>query len=285
MEVAPEPDRAEVIDVTVRQIRPKRRRPGLVTLVAGSVVSVGTRTARAAWRITGETTRRVASGPTGRAVQRAAGAALGESAEEGIRELRHVADSTIDTIAELISAVLPRTIRSLDIDALLDMIDLDSVLARIDVNAVLERIRVNAVLDRIDVDRLLDRMDIDRLLDRVSVNSLLDRVDVDALLDRADVDALLDRVDVDRLLSRVDVDAILDRVDVEGLVVRARVGDIVARSTGQVAGSALDVGRRQAVGLDALVLGLVNRVMRREAGSVPRSPPELTPRAEDESQP
>ena len=142
-------------------------------------------------------------------------------------------------------------------------------------NAVLERVDVDALVGQVDLDELLARIDVNQLLDRVDVNQLLDRVDVDRLLDRVDVDRLLDRVDVDRLLDRVDVNRLVDRVDVEAVTKRANVGGLVAESTSQVAGSTLDIARRQTVGLDTLIMGLVERLLGRDPASQPLGPPGL----------
>lgn len=152
----------------------------------------------------------------------------------------------------------------------------DVLTARL-INATLERVDVNGLLDQVELNELLDRVEIDRLLDRVNIDRLLDRVDVDRLLDRVDVDRLLDRVDVDRLLDRVDVDALVRRVDIEGVTTRAKVGEIVARSTTQVAGSTLDVLRRQAVGLDTVLMRFVDRVLGRDPNTQPEGPPGLIP--------
>ena len=134
---------------------------------------------------------------------------------------------------------------------------------------------INAVLDRVDVDALIGQVELDDLLARIDVNQLLDRVDVDRLLDRVDVNRLLDGVDVDRLLDGVDVNRLVDRVDVQAVTRRANVGGLVAQSTGQVAGSTLDVARRQAVGLDTLMMGLVDRLLGRDPAEQPLGPPEL----------
>ena len=136
---------------------------------------------------------------------------------------------------------------------------------------------INALLGRVDVDALVGQVELDELLTRIDVNELLDRVELDRLLDRVDLDRLLDRVDVDRLLDRVDVNRLLDRVDVKSITSRADVGDLVARSTGQVAGSTLDVARRQAVGLDTLIMGLVDRLFGRNLSEQPLGPPALVP--------
>jgi hypothetical protein len=136
---------------------------------------------------------------------------------------------------------------------------------------------VDDLLDRVDVNRLLDRVDVNRLLDRVDVNRLLDRVDVNRLLDRLDVNGLMDRVDVNRLAASVDVDSILETVDLEAAVRRAGVPEIVAESTGRVAGSALDLARRQIAGLDVVVDRLVNRLLGRDPAVEP-GPPALVGR-------
>lgn len=113
-----------------------------------------------------------------------------------------------------------------------------------------------------------------RVVDAVPIEEILDQIDVNALLDRVDVDHLLERVDVNRLLDRVDVDRLLARADVETLVQRAGIPDIVADTTGDLAGRTLDVARRQVVGLDAVVGGIVDRLLRR-TGPGPAGPAAL----------
>ncbi|MFA9410873.1 MAG: RDD family protein [Deltaproteobacteria bacterium] len=125
---------------------------------------------------------------------------------------------------------------------------------------------INAVLDRVDVDALIGQVELDDLLARIDVNQLLDRVDVDRLLDGVDVNRLLDGVDVNRLVARVDVEAVTSR---------ANVGGLVAQSTSQVAGSTLDIARRQAAGLDTLIMGLVDRLLGRDPAAQPLGPPGL----------
>ena len=120
---------------------------------------------------------------------------------------------------------------------------------------------------------MVDIVDPDAIIDRVDVNALLDRVDVDALLERVDVNALLDRVDVNALMDRVDVEAIVDRIDVKDLVDRAGISDIVRESTGELAGSTLDVARRQLVALDAIVGRALYGLTGRDAAARPQAPP------------
>jgi hypothetical protein len=143
----------------------------------------------------------------------------------------------------------------------------DAVVAGMDLDALLAKVDIDELLGRADVNGLLDRVDNDRLLEQVDVNRLLDRVDNDRLLDQVDVNRLLDRVDVNRLLDRVDVDRLLDRVGIEEIVRRAGIAEIVRESTNQVAGSALDVVRRQIVGLDVVVMQLLGGFLLRRGGA------------------
>jgi uncharacterized RDD family membrane protein YckC len=142
------------------------------------------------------------------------------------------------------------------------------------IDRVVERV-VPTVVQQIDVDEVVQQIDLDRLLQGVDLEALLDRIDVDDLLDRVDVNRLLDRVDVDDLLDRVDVNRLLDRVDVQSIAVRADLGGLVAQSTGRVAGSTLDLGRRWLVALDLMSMRFVNRVLRRRRGTLPLGPPAL----------
>ena len=95
------------------------------------------------------------------------------------------------------------------------------------------------------------------------------------IVERLDVNHLLDRADPDRLLARVDVDAVMDRIDVERLVQRAGIPDIVAESTGSVAESALDLMRRQLLGLDVVMTRGAMRVLGRDDASLPAGPTTL----------
>lgn len=131
------------------------------------------------------------------------------------------------------------------------------------------------VVDVVDPDAVIDQVDVNHLLERVDIDRLLERVDVNALLDRVDIDRLMDRVDVNRLVGRVDVDALLQNVDLEAAVRRAGIPEIVAESTGEVAGSAIDLVRRQLVGLDIVADRLVNRILRRDPATQPTGPAKL----------
>lgn len=121
-----------------------------------------------------------------------------------------------------------------------------------------------------------------KVVETIPPDVILDHIDVDALLERIDINRVLDRIDMDRLLARVDMDALLRNVDVEGLVRRSGVPDIVAESTGRLAGGALDVARRQVVGLDTILVGVIATVLRRPVADAPAAPPALRPAEEEQ---
>jgi uncharacterized RDD family membrane protein YckC len=179
---------------------------------------------------------------------------------------------------------LDALVARVDLDALVARVDLDRLVGRLDVDGLVGRVDVEALLSRADADALLARVDANGLLDRIDVDRLLHRVDVDAVLDRVQVQRLLDRIDLDRVASRLDIDAVAERidlermlgaVDLEQLVRRAGIPELVAESTGQVAGSALDLGRRQLVGLDVGVSRVLQRILRRDPDALPAGPPSL----------
>lgn len=145
----------------------------------------------------------------------------------------------------------------------------------VDPDAIIERVDVEALLARIDIDALIDRIDLDAALAGVEINAILERVDIDRLLDRIDINSLLDEVDIDRLMARIDVDAIVAKVDVKEVAERAGIPDIVRESTGELAGSAVDVLRRQIVAIDAILSGAAYRVTGRDPTTRPASPPGL----------
>ena len=76
-------------------------------------------------------------------------------------------------------------------------------------------------------------------------------------------------------MARIDVEKLLAEVDIEGLVRRSGVPDIVAESTSRMAGSVLDVARRELARLDTFADRVVDRVMRRPPGTRPTAPPLL----------
>ncbi|WP_329000313.1 RDD family protein [Kribbella sp. NBC_00709] len=129
---------------------------------------------------------------------------------------------------------------------------------------VVETVQPDLVLSHVDLDALLDRMDVNRVLDRIDVDRLIDRIDLEGLIDRIDVERLMDRVDVERLLERVDLDLLVARIDIESLVRRSGLPEVVVESQTRLAGSVVDLGRRQLAGLDAVLNRGVTRMLRRE---------------------
>ena len=101
------------------------------------------------------------------------------------------------------------------------------------------------------------------------------RVDVQALISRVDVSGLIERVDLDAMLTKVDLNALMERIDVAAIAERAQIGDLVAQSTRDVAGSTLDLARRQLVAIDLLVLRLVQRVLKKRGAEMEAGPPAL----------
>jgi hypothetical protein len=90
---------------------------------------------------------------------------------------------------------------------------------------------------------------------------------IEAILARVDVDALVGRVDVNGLVQRVDVNEIVQRVDLPGIVTAVleniELGDLIADSTTNIASSARDTARVQAIRVDGGLAGVVDRLLRR----------------------
>jgi uncharacterized RDD family membrane protein YckC len=128
------------------------------------------------------------------------------------------------------------------------------------------------VVESVQPDVILSQIDLDALLDRIDVNRVLDRIDIERLMARIDVEQLMDRVDVDRLLLRVDLDRLVERLDVESLVRRSGLPEVVVESQTRLAGSVIDLIRRQLAGLDAVLNRGVTRLLRRDPASLPTAP-------------
>jgi uncharacterized RDD family membrane protein YckC len=70
------------------------------------------------------------------------------------------------------------------------------------------------------------------------------------------------------------MNAIVQRVDVDALLQQTDLAAIIAKSSGGIAGGALDVARSQTVGLDEFIARWAARLRRRTyAGATPASPP------------
>jgi len=133
----------------------------------------------------------------------------------------------------------------------------------IDMNEVIGQVDINHLVSQVDVDGIIQRVDLDALLTRIDIDALLARIDVDALIKRVDVDGLIQQLDVDSLMNRVDLDALMARVDLDALMARAHIDEIVSNASRGVTTRLIDAVRRQLVGLDALLIGVVLQVFRR----------------------
>ena len=100
-------------------------------------------------------------------------------------------------------------------------------------------------------------------MQQVDVDGLIKRVDVNGLVQQVDIDGLIQGVDIDGLISKVDVDAMIGRVDMPALMKRAQIDLIVSNASRGVFTRVLDALRRQLVGVDLVLIGMVNRVFRR----------------------
>lgn len=279
---------AETIEIEVRQLR---RGPaidvedGVVPSVAKSAGEVATSlmlyTARGSFIMGRAVWRRLIGTQIGQLISEAGAGAADAIAEELGGDLRVAARMAEERLGQVIAVVVPVAVeavrpaelmRYIDVDAVIDQVDTNAILGRIDVNALLARIDIAGLLARIDINNLLEQIDTNGLIRDIELDPILERVDFDELLGRIDVAALLDQIDVNDLMSRVDVDAVLETIDIAALARSANIGELVAESTSDVAGSALDLGRRQAVALDTLLARAVNRLLRRDFDDVPQGP-------------
>jgi hypothetical protein len=186
-----------------------------------------------------------ASSPPVRYVGDIAGEISAALAEDAGIDWRRAGDQAEAQVERLFAVVIP---------VIVDFVDPADLIDRVDVNALIERVDIDAVLNRVDLNGILDSVDLDALFAGVNLDGLIERVDVDAVIERVDVDAVIERVDVDALMNRVDVAEISERI---------RVWNIMAKSTGAVAVSTVDVARDQGAGLGAIIGETFDR-MRRE---------------------
>jgi hypothetical protein len=209
----------------------------------------------------------IASSPPVRYVGDIAGEISTALAEDSGIDWRRTGDRAEAQVARLFAVVIPVVVDSIDPAELIDRIDVNALIEKVDIDAVLNRVDHNGILDRVDLDALFARVDLDELIQRVDIDAVLNRVDHNGILDRVDLDALFARVDLDELIQRVDIDAVMDRVDVAEISERIRVWNIMAKSTGAVAGSAVDVARDQGAGLGAILGENFDRMRRQNPNS------------------
>ena len=73
----------------------------------------------------------------------------------------------------------------------------------------------------------------------------------------------MQKVDLDAVMGRLDMNAIAQRIDIDTMVQQTDIGAIIAKSSGGIAGTALDIARSQTVGIDEFIALWVARLRRR----------------------
>jgi hypothetical protein len=73
----------------------------------------------------------------------------------------------------------------------------------------------------------------------------------------------MQKVDLDALMGRLDMNAVAQRIDIDAIVQQTDLGAIIAKSSGGIAGNALDVVRSQTVGIDEFIARWIARLRRR----------------------
>lgn len=117
----------------------------------------------------------------------------------------------------------------------------------------LSSVLVPVIMDSIDVDEVLAGVDSDRLARELGAS----------IADQLDLNAILADVDVDEVLERIDVEALLERIDVEAIARRIRFGALMVESTGEAAGTAIGMARRQAAGTNEAIFRSMGRLLGR----------------------
>ena len=191
--------------------------------------------------------------------------------------IRRVLSQQVTSVAD---AVMP---------VIVDAVDLDETLSRVDINESCSSMSISTPSSAALTCRrswrgststcLLDRVDLNLLLQRIDLSQLVNRVDVEGIIDRVDLNAVIERVDLNAVIARVDINAIVKEVDVFSDVasMTENLGSALARGTGGLFRSFIDLLRRHAAGLDTVVLRLVDHLLRRQPGSLPAGPARLLP--------
>ncbi|MFN8034580.1 MAG: hypothetical protein U0V73_01410 [Acidimicrobiia bacterium] len=111
-------------------------------------------------------------------------------------------------------------------------------------------------------DAIVARIDLNKILAAIPLERLLEGVDLGALMQRIDIGSIIASMDIGTLLAEV-----LDAMDLP---------DVVRQSTSTVGGDAIDAVRSQAIGADALVERVTDRLLlrkRNRASAEPASAP------------
>jgi len=185
-------------------------------------------------------------------------------AEDSGIDWRGAGERAETEVGRLFAVVTPVVVDSIDSADIIDRVDVNALIAKVDIDAVLNRVDLNNLVDSVDLDALFTRVDLDELIEQIDIEAVLNRVDLNKLVDSVDLDALFARVDLDELIEQVDINAVLDRVDVAKISERIRVWNMVAKSSGEVASSAVDRAREQGAGLDAFLDSTFDRMRRQD---------------------
>jgi uncharacterized RDD family membrane protein YckC len=125
---------------------------------------------------------------------------------------------------------------------------------------------VGSMLDLVGVNDIVKHIDIDQILEHVDIQALIDRIDMNEVLARVDLQALLERIDLNEVVSKIDLDTLVKSTD---------LGAIIAQSTGGMASGAIDLLRRQGVGIDGVVTRGATQIRRHALADAPAGPPLL----------
>jgi hypothetical protein len=128
--------------------------------------------------------------------------------------------------------------------------------------------------------RVAEVVDLNEILAGIDLDQLLAHVDLDAVLQRIDLDALLGRIDLDALVGSIDLNAVMANLDVQELVANTEIGGLLAMSSSSIVSTVLDAVRSWVVRVDTVVGRVVNRILRRDAATLPLGPPKLVPPSE-----
>ena len=89
---------------------------------------------------------------------------------------------------------------------------------------------------------------------------------------KADLNAIIGRLDVQSVIDQVDVNAVLERVDIDAIIARTEIGELMVRSGSAVVARSLDAVRTGGAGVDGMVHGWVDRLLRRGGPNRARGP-------------
>jgi len=197
----------------------------------------------------------------GAVVPRAVDAVDIESVIEQVDIDKLISEVDLDKVLEKVD--LQKLLERIDLDTLLEQIDLNKLVSRLDLNTLISGLDINGLVQRVDIDGIVQGIDINGVVQRVDIDGIVQGIDIDGVVQRVDVGGIIGRVDVDAIIQDVDIDGLIGRVDLPALMKRAEIDVIVSNASRGVFTRLLDALRRQLVGVDTVLIGIVNRVFRR----------------------